>query len=55
MLPAPPTLTTERIDAMLSVVAETCLVGVTEAGARLSAAADMADFERAATCARPSC
>ncbi len=47
MQPAAPVLTPERIDAMLSVVAETCLAGVTAAGERLQSAEDMADFERA--------
>eukprot|EP01041_Mallomonas_annulata_P030372 gene30372-52495_t len=42
----PATLTPERIDAMLSGLAEVCFAGVVEAGDRLKAAEDAEAFER---------
>jgi hypothetical protein len=42
----PPVLTPERIEAMLSGLAELCFAGAEEAGARLKAAEDAEAFER---------
>ena len=44
----PPTLTPERIDAMLSGLAEVCFAGVIAAGDRMQAAFEPEPFERAA-------
>ena len=44
----PPTLTPERIDAMLSGLAEVCFAGVIAAGERMQAALEPEPFERAA-------
>ena len=55
MHPAAPALTPERIDAMLSGVAEVCFAGVTEAGDRLTAAPDAEAFERAARALQTLC
>ena len=43
---APPVLTAERIDAMLSIMAEVCLGSVVEGGERRAAAPDIETFER---------
>lgn len=42
----PATLTPQRIDAMLSGLAEVCFAGVNEAGDHLKAAEDAEAFER---------
>lgn len=47
MSAAPPVLTPERIDAMLSATAEICMAAIEKAGARVQAAADDAGFEKA--------
>ena len=44
----PPVLTPERIDAMLSGLAEVCFAGVIAAGERMQAALEPEPFERAA-------
>ena len=44
----PPTLTPERIDAMLSGLAEVCFAGVIAAGERMQAALEPEPFERTA-------
>ena len=55
MHPAAPVLTPERIDAMLSGIAEVCFAGVTEAGDRLKAAPDVEAFERASRALQTVC
>ena len=52
---APPVLTAERIDAMLSVMAEVCLESVVEAGQRQKAAEDFEAFERAGRTLQRAC
>lgn len=52
---APPVLTPERIDAMLSIVAEVCLESVVEAGQRQKAADDVEAFERAGRTLERAC
>lgn len=51
----PPVLTPERIDAMLSIVAEVCLGSVVEAGQRQKAAADDEGFERCGRTLQMAC
>jgi hypothetical protein len=51
----PPVLTPERIDAMLSIMAEVCLESVVEAGQRQKAAADDEAFERAGRALQGAC
>lgn len=51
----PPVLTPERIDAMLSAVAEICMAAVEETGGRLKAAADDEAFERGSRSLQVSC
>jgi hypothetical protein len=52
---APPILTPERIDAMLSIMAEVCLDSVVEAGQRQKAAVDDEAFERAGRALQGAC
>ncbi|HEY0647614.1 hypothetical protein, partial [Phenylobacterium sp.] len=52
---APPVLTAERIDAMLSVMAEVCLESVVEAGRRQKAAEDFEAFERSGRTLQRAC
>ena len=52
---APPVLTAERIDAMLSVMAEVCLESVVEAGQRQKAAEDFEAFERSGRTLQRAC
>lgn len=52
---APPVLTPERIDAMLSIMAEVCLGSVVEAGQRQTAAADDEAFERSGRALNQAC
>ena len=52
---APPVLTAERIDAMLSIMAEVCLESVVEAGQRQKAAEDFEAFERAGRTLQRAC
>ena len=52
---APPVLTAERIDAMLSVMAEVCLESVVEAGQRQKAAEDFEAFERCGRTMQRAC
>ena len=52
---APPVLTPERIDAMLSIMAEVCLESVVGAGQRQKAAADFEDFERCGRSLQRAC
>lgn len=52
---APPVLTAERIDAMLSVMAEVCLESVVEAGGRQKAAEDFEAFERSGRALQQAC
>ena len=52
---APPVLTPERIDAMLSIMAEVCLGSVVEAGQRQKAAPDDEAFERSGRALNQSC
>jgi len=52
---APPVLTAERIDAMLSVMAEVCLESVVEAGQRQKTAADFEAFERSGRSLQRAC
>jgi hypothetical protein len=51
----PPVLTSERIEAMFSGVAEVCFAAVETAGERLQVAPDMADFERAGRTLQTAC
>src|SRR5688572_546082 len=50
MPPAPPILTPERIDAMLSHLAEACIEAIDEALAQLKQASDAQDHERYNRC-----
>ncbi|WP_430423834.1 hypothetical protein [Phenylobacterium sp.] len=52
---APPVLTPERIDAMLSIMAEVCLGSVVEAGQRQKAAPDDEAFERSGRALNQAC
>jgi hypothetical protein len=52
---APPVLTPERIDAMLSIMAEVCLGSVVEAGQRQKATPDDEAFERSGRALNQSC
>jgi hypothetical protein len=52
---APPILTPERIDAMLSIMAEVCLGSVVEAGQRQKAAPDDEAFERSGRALNQAC
>ncbi|TAL32491.1 MAG: hypothetical protein EPN98_13040, partial [Phenylobacterium sp.] len=52
---APPVLTPERIDAMLSIMAEVCLGSVVEAGQRQKVAADDEAFERSGRALNQAC
>ncbi len=52
---APPALTPERIDAMLSIMAEACLGSVVEAGQRQKVAADDEAFERSGRALNQAC
>ena len=52
---APPVLTAERIDAMLSVMAEVCLESVVEGGRRQRAAEDFEAFERSGRTLQRAC
>jgi len=52
---APPVLTAERIDAMLSIMAEVCLEGVVEAGQRQKSAEDFEAFERGGRTLQRAC
>ena len=52
---APPVLTAERIDAMLSIMAEVCLESVVEAGQRQKAAEDFEAFERSGRTLQRAC
>jgi hypothetical protein len=52
---APPVLTPERIDAMLSIMAEVCLEGVVEGGQRQKAAEDFGAFERCGRTLQRAC
>lgn len=51
----PPTLTAERIDAMLAAVAEVCMEGVAEAQVWIKAAEDVEAFERASRALQTHC
>ena len=51
----PPVLTPERIDAMLSIMAEVCLGSVVEAGQRQKAAPDDEAFERSGRALNQAC
>jgi len=55
LMQAPPVLTAERIDAMLSVMAEVCLESVVEAGQRQKTAADFEAFERCGRSLQRAC
>ena len=52
---APPVLTPERIDAMLSIMAEVCLEAVVEAGQRQKTAEEAEAFERAGRALQGAC
>jgi len=52
---APPVLTPERIDAMLSIMAEVCLETVVEAGQRQKAAEDDEAFDRCGRTLQRAC
>ena len=52
---APPVLTAERIDAMLSIMAEVCLEAVVDAGQRQKAADDVEAFERGGRTLQRAC
>jgi len=52
---APPLLTPERIDAMLSIMAEVCLESVVEAGQRQKTADDPEAFERGGRTLQRAC
>jgi len=52
---APPVLTPERIDAMLSIMAEVCLEGVVDAGQRQKTADDPEAFERGGRTLQRAC
>ncbi|WP_430420627.1 hypothetical protein [Phenylobacterium sp.] len=52
---APPVLTPERIDAMLSIMAEVCLGSVVEAGQRQKAVPDDESFERSGRALNQAC
>jgi len=52
---APPVLTPERIDAMLSIMAEVCLEAVVEAGQRQKTADDPEAFERSGRTLQRAC
>ena len=52
---APPVLTPERIDAMLSIMAEVCLESVVEGGRRQKAAPDDEAFERSGRALNQAC
>jgi len=55
MEPTPPVLTPERIDAMLSRMAEICMGAVEEAGVRLKSAPDGEGFERGGRTLNSAC
>ncbi|MEJ1931786.1 hypothetical protein WDZ92_16225, partial [Nostoc sp. NIES-2111] len=55
LMQAPPVLTAERIDAMLSIMAEVCLGSVVEGGQRQKAAEDVEAFERAGRALHSAC
>ena len=55
MEPTPPVLTPERIDAMLSRMAEICMGAVEEAGVRLKSAPDGEAFERGGRTLNSAC
>jgi len=55
MEPTPPVLTPERIDAMLSRMAEICMGAVEEAGVRVKSAPDGETFERAGRTLNSTC
>jgi hypothetical protein len=52
---APPVLTPERIDAMLSIMAEVCLESVVQGGRRQKAAPDDEAFERSGRALNQAC
>jgi len=52
---APPVLTPERIDAMLSIMAEVCLESVVESGQRQKSAEDIEAFERGGRTLQRAC
>jgi len=52
---APPVLTAERIDAMLSIMAEVCLEAVVETGQRQKSAEDIEAFERCGRSLQRAC
>jgi hypothetical protein len=52
---APPVLTPERIDAMLSVMAEVCFASMVEAGERQKAAEDIDQFDRSGRTLQRAC
>ena len=52
---APPVLTPERIDAMLSIMAEVCLDSVVEAGQRQKTADDLEAFDRGGRTLQRAC
>lgn len=52
---APPVLTAERIDAMLSIMAEVCLESVVESGRRQKDAPDAEAFERGGRTLQRAC
>ena len=51
----PPVLTPERIDAMLSIMAEVCLDAVVESGQRQKTSPDFDEFERAGRSLQRAC
>jgi len=52
---APPVLTAERIDAMLSIMAEVCLESLVESGQRQKSAEDIEAFERGGRTLQRAC
>src|SRR5688572_13798435 len=52
---APPVLTAERIDAMLSIMAEVCLEEVVEAGRRQKETPDVEAFDRCSRTLQRAC